>query len=297
MDTLETMRLLVRVVERRSFTQAASDLGLPRSTVTEAIKHLEARLGVRLLQRTTRLVAPTLEGEVYYRRCVAIIADIEEAEGAIAGAEPKGQLRIDVHGNMARLLVLPKLPDFLDRYPGLALHIGEGDRLVDLVRENVDCVIRAGEPAGSQMIVRRLGSFQEITVASPSYLERYGIPDSPGSLHGHQMIGFVSSATGQVMPLEFTEDGKVSEVLLPARITTTSSDTAAMLAQLGYGLVQAPRHRFTEGLESGAFQEVLAGYRPRPTPVSIFYPHNRHLSRRVRVFVDWVAGLFADKKP
>ncbi|MEJ0067222.1 MAG: LysR family transcriptional regulator [Caulobacteraceae bacterium] len=157
MDKLDSMRLLVRVVERQSFSAAASDLGLPRSSATTAIKQVEARLGVRLLQRTTRQVTPTLEGEIYYRRCKAILAEIEDAEAALGGGEARGLLRIDVHGPMARTFVLPGLPAFLERHPGLTLHIGEGDRFVDIVREGYDCVIRAGEIADSDMIVRRLG--------------------------------------------------------------------------------------------------------------------------------------------
>src|SRR5580692_11146552 len=191
MDRFDSMNLLIRVVERRSFTAAASDLGLPRSSATLAIKQFEERLGIRLLHRTTRHVTPTAEGEVYYRRCKAILAEIEDAEAALAGGEVRGLLRIDVHGPMARTFVLP----------GLTLHIGEGDRFVDLVREGYDCVIRAGEITGSDMIVRRLGLAYEGTFASPAYLARKGTPRTLGDLQGHEMIGFSSSRTGQVLPL------------------------------------------------------------------------------------------------
>src|SRR5260370_27996082 len=140
MDRFDAMRVFSRVVERRSFTLAAEDLALPRSTVTDAVKQLEARLGVRLLQRTTRHVSPTLDGEAYYRRCLALIADLEDAESAFSDAKPRGLLRVDVHGTLARHFVLPALPAFLARYPALQLHIGEGDRLVHLVRDGVHCV-------------------------------------------------------------------------------------------------------------------------------------------------------------
>ncbi len=151
MDRLDAMRLFTRIVDRRSFTLAAQDLGLPRSTATDAIRQTEARLGVQLLQRTTRHVSPTLDGEAYYRRCLSIIADIEDAESGFGDVKPRGQLRIDVHGTLLRHLVLPALPKFLAQYPALQLHIGEGDRLVDLVREGVDCVIRSGELHDSTM--------------------------------------------------------------------------------------------------------------------------------------------------
>jgi DNA-binding transcriptional LysR family regulator len=296
MDTVDSMRVFVRIVERRSFTAAAADLGVPRSTVTETIKQHEARLGVRLLQRTTRHVAPTLEGEAYYQRCVAILADIEEAESSFSGKTVRGALRIDVHGNMARHFLLPHLPEFLSRYPDLALHIGEGDRFVDLVREGIDCVVRAGEPPDSGMIIRRLGQFEEVTVASPEYLRKHGVPASPDDLDGHLMIGFVSSRTGKILPLEFTQRGKIREVTLPTRITVTSSDTSAALAKLGFGLTQAPRHRFDADIASGALVEVLAEFPPSPTPLSALYPHSRQLSPRVRVFVDWLVKILADNK-
>src|SRR6478736_1728504 len=156
MDRFDAMRVFSRVVERRSFTLAAEDTGLPRSTVTDAVKQLEARLGVRLLQRTTRHVSPTLDGEAYYQRCLSILADIEEAEGAFAGAKPKGLLRVDVHGTLARHFVMPRLPDFLAEYPGIELYMSEGDRLVDVIREGIDCVLRVGGLQDSDMIARRI---------------------------------------------------------------------------------------------------------------------------------------------
>src|SRR3954467_15687445 len=207
LDRLDAMRLFARIVERRSFTLAPHHPGLPRSTVTETVQQLETRLGVRLLQRTTRHVAPTLDGEVYYRRCLTIIADIEEAEGAFTDVKPRGLLRIDVHGTLARHFLLPGLPRFLADYPDLRLHIGEGDRLVDLIREGVDCVVRVGALSDSAMIARRIAMLREGTCASPDYLERFGTPRTVDDLASHRVVGFVSSATGTVIPLEFVVDG------------------------------------------------------------------------------------------
>jgi DNA-binding transcriptional LysR family regulator len=292
MDRLDRMRLFVRVVERGSFTAAAADLGVPRSTATEAMKALEASLGVRLLDRTTRHVAPTLDGQEYYRRCLAILADLDEAEGALSNAEPRGLLRIDAHGLITRTFLLPHLPDFLDRYPLIDLHFGQSDRLVDLVREGVDVVIRAGELADSGLIARRLGLIEEITVASPTYLARHGIPRTPDDLAGHEMIGFLSSRTGDLMPLEFMVDGQLREVRLRARITVDNSDTAADLVRRGWGLAQAPRYRFAQDLADGRLVEVLGGYPPSPTPLSALYPQNRQLAHRVRVFLNWITELF-----
>lgn len=291
MDKLDTLRLFARIVERRSFVGAAGDLGIPRSTATEAIKQLEARLNVRLLQRTTRVLTPTLDGEAFYERCLRILAEIDEAETAFSGALPGGLLRIDVHGTMARRLLLPHLPAFLARYPDLRLHIGEGDRWVDLVREGVDCVVRVGAPTDSGMIVRRLGEIREATAASAAYLARHGTPRTPEELDGHQMVGFVSSRTGGVLPLEFTVDGQVRKVALPARITVTGADTSAALAGLGFGIIQAPRHRLDAEFASGALVEILHDYPPPALPVSALYPHSRQLSPRVRVFVDWLVEI------
>ena len=288
MDRLDSMRLLVRVVERQSFSAAASDLGLPRSSATTAIKQLEARLGVRLLQRTTRQVTPTLEGETYYRRCKAILAEIEDAEAALGGGEARGLLRIDVHGPMARTFLLPQLPVFLERHPGLTLHIGEGDRFVDIVREGYDCVIRAGEIADSDMIVRRLRLAPEGTFASPAYLARRGMPRTLEELEGHEMIGFASSRTGQVLPLEFMVGGALRTLTLPCRLTVTNSETYAALARLGFGLMQAPRYSYERDLAAGTLVELLPDHPPSPTPISVLYPKSRQLSPRVRVFIDWL---------
>ena len=168
MDRFDAMRVFTRVVERRSFTLAAEDLALPRSTVTDAVKQLEARLGVRLLERTTRQVRPTLDGESYHRRCLSLIADLEDAEAAFGGAKPKGLLRVDVHGTLARHFVMPRLPDFLAEYPGIELYMSEGDRLADLIREGIDCVLRVGEPQDCDMIARQVVMLDRLTCAAPN---------------------------------------------------------------------------------------------------------------------------------
>lgn len=297
MDRFDAMRLFVRLVERQSFTAAAADLGIPRSTASEVLRGLEARLGARLLERTTRHVTPTLDGEDYYRRCVAILAEVEEAEAAMRDAQPRGLLRIDAHPLLTRTFILPHLPAFLTRYPQLDLQIGQGDRLVDLVREGIDCVIRSGEPEDSGMIQRRLGTIAEVTVASPAYLARRGTPATPDALDGHQMVAFLSSRTGDVLPLEFSVAGTLRHVVLPSRVRVNNSDTMADLARLGFGLAQAPRYRFADDLASGALVEVLADHPPSPTPLCALYPQNRQLALRLRVFLDWIAGIFAEAKP
>lgn len=294
MDRFDAMRVFSRVVERRSFTLAAEDTGLPRSTVTDAVKQLEARLGVQLLQRTTRHVSPTLDGEAYYQRCLSILADIEDAEGAFAGAKPKGLLRVDVHGTLGRHFLLPSLPAFLETYPDIEIHISEGDRYVDLIREGIDCVLRAGSLQDSDMVARRVAVLDEMTLASPAYIAEHGQPAHPDDLPGtHRMVAFHSTATGSLLPLEFIVDGIVRKIMLPCTISVNGAETYLATATLGLGLIQIPRYRGEIAVQAGELVEVLPDYPPTSTPVSLLYPRNRQLSPRVRVFIDWVAKEFA----
>jgi DNA-binding transcriptional LysR family regulator len=294
-DRIEAMRAFVRVVERRSFARAAHDLAQPRSRLSEAVQRLERQVGVRLLTRTTRHVAPTPEGDEYYRRWLAILAEIDAAEAAITATTPAGPLRVDVHGTMARHFLLPDLPEFLHRYPGIQLHVGEGDRLVDLVAEGIDCVIRVGEPAESGLIGRRLGVLEEGTFASPAYLERHGPPTSPEALQGHRIVGFVSSLTRAVLPLEFRLPEGVISVPLPASVTVSAAASYVCLAIHGMGLIQVPRYRVARELAAGSLIEVLADTPPEPSPVYVLYPAGRHPSSRTRAFVDWASALLMSK--
>lgn len=296
MDRLDAMRVFSRVVERRSFTLAAEDTGLPRSTVTEAVKQLEKRLGVRLLERTTRQVSPTEDGDAYYRRCLAILADIEDAEAGFAGVRPKGPLRVNVVGRLARHFLLPGLPAFLADYPDIQLHLGEADRYVDPIREGIDCVLRVGEIGTEDMIARPVGLLEEVTCASADYIARFGMPRTLEELGGHRMIGFWSSALGGVMPLEFTVDGAIRNVTLPATVSVNGTEMLAATVRLGLGIVQVPRYAFEEELRTGTLVELLPEHPPTPTPVSLLYPRDRQLSPRVRVFIDWLMREFASRR-
>ncbi len=292
MDYLDSLRLFIRVVERGSFTAAAADHGVPRSTATEAIRQLEMRLGVRLLDRTTRHVAATLDGDQYYQRCLAILADLDDAEAMLRDSEPHGLLRIEAPGLLTRTFILPLLPSFLDRHSRIEIQFGQSDRLVDLVREGVDCAIRVGEPVDSSLVLRRLGTIKEVTVASPDYLARYGIPRSVDDLEGHRMVGFLSSRTGDILPLEFEVAGELRKIRLPMRVSSDHSDTTADLARRGFGLVQAPRYRFVDDLAEGRLVEVLPDCPPSPTPLSALYLPSRQSAPRLRVFLDYLADMF-----
>src|SRR5690348_3786984 len=227
MDRLEAMRLYTRIVELGSFTAAADDLNLPRATVTHAIKRLEARLGAQLLQRTTRRVRSTRDGETYYGHCVRLLADMDEVEADFREAlvQPKGRLRVDLPATLARLLVIPALRDFFARYPQIHLDIGTGDRFVDLVREGVDCVLRIGELADSDMVGRRVGRFELATVVSSAYLRRHRAPDSLAALQdGHVAVNWISPTTRRVEPLEFMVGRKRREVALPGCVSVSSAE-------------------------------------------------------------------------
>jgi len=293
MDRIDAMRAFARIVERGSFVRAAEDLGLPASTATDAVKQLERRLGVRLLERTTRQVRATPDGEAYYRRCLSILDEIEEAESAFSDARPKGLLRVNVLGTHARTLIVPGLPGFFAAYPDVELYLSEADRFVDLVREGIDCVVRAGELEESDLVGRRIALFEEVTVASPDYVERMGRPKRWDALEGHRVVGFRSSTTGGVMPLEFMVDGVRRTVALPATLSVSGTDTLRVAALRGLGIIQVPRYSVRDDMERGDLVELLPDTLPSPTPVHVLYPRNRHLSLRVRVFIDWVAAEYA----
>jgi DNA-binding transcriptional LysR family regulator len=297
MDRLEAMRVFSRVVERRSFTLASQDTGVPRSTVTTVVRELETRLGTRLLQRTTRTVRPTLDGEAYYRRCLAILDDVEDAEGAFKGAEPRGLLRIDVQGTLARHFLLPGLPDFLARYPGIALSMSESDRWIDPVQEGVDCVLRWGQLPDSELVARRVAVLQRLTCATPGYLERHGTPGTLADLAGHRIVGLRSLTSGALAPLEFSVDGTVQTVPLPATLSVTGPESYLRGLQLGLGIAQLPRFHVEADLASGRLVALLEDCPPPPGPVSLVYARSRHLSPRVRAFIDWAAHEFARRAP
>jgi DNA-binding transcriptional LysR family regulator len=293
MDRLDAMRLFVRVVDRRSFTHAARDLGIPRSTATQVIKQLEQRLGAALLLRTTRAVRPTLDGEAYYRRCLAILDDVEDAEGAFNDAVPKGTLRIEVQGTLARHFLMPALPQFLSDYPELKVVMSEGERWVDVIEEGVDCVLRYGVLKDSDLAVRRVAMLERITIAAPSYLDRFGCPRTLDDLVQHRVVGLRSITTGALIPLEFLDSDGVRKIEMDGPLAVTGTESLRDAVLLGLGLMQMPVFHIESDLAAGRVVRVLADHQVPPVPVSVLYPRNRQLSPRVRVFIDWVARRFA----
>lgn len=293
MDRFQEMQVFVRIAERGSFSQAAEDLQIPRATVTNLIKRMEKRLGARLLERTTRQVRLTHDGEAYYQRCVRLLADLEEADGAFLNTAPKGLLRVNAQGTLAKYFVMPGLPGLLERYPDIVLHLGEDDRLVDMVREGVDCVLRAGALQDSSLVGRQIALMPQVTVASPAYLARFGTPASVDDLTGHRAVDYLSSATGRSIALDFMVDGRNVLVRPGSVISVTGAELYTGAALAGLGLAQVPRYRVERELAAGHLRIVLPKAPPAPMPVSVLYPQNRQVSARVRVFTQWLADVFA----
>jgi DNA-binding transcriptional LysR family regulator len=292
MDRFQEMQVFIRIAERGSFTRAADDLQIPRATVTNLLKRMEERLGTRLLERTTRTVRLTHDGEAFYRRCVRLVADMEEAEGSFRHVAPKGLLRVNVQGTLAKHFVVPALPDFVAQYPDIQLHLGEDDRLVDLVREGIDCVLRAGTLQDSSMVGRRVASMEQVTVASPAYLAHFGEPATLQALEDHRAVNYVSSGSGRALPMEFTVDGSVVEMQLSSVVSVTGADLYTGSAIAGLGIVQVPRYRVADELAAGRLKVLLGDFPPPSMPVSVLYPQSRQLSSRVRVFAQWLRDIF-----
>ncbi|KAB2965888.1 LysR family transcriptional regulator [Zoogloea sp.] len=295
MDHLLAMRLFVRIVELKSFSRAAEQLELPRGSATQIIKQLEARLGVKLLLRTTRQVRTTVDGELYYARCAAILVEIDEVEAAFSQAarQPQGRIRINMSSSLCRHILIPALPGFCARYPDIVLDIGVQDKQIDLVSEGVDCVLRIGELRDSALVARPLARLEQLTCASPSYLARYGTPTRLDELSQHRTVDYISASSGRSVPLEFSVDGRIEYRSLPASVAVNNGDAYVAACEADFGIIQLPTYHVRARLEAGTLVEILPAHRPPPLPLHVLYPQNRHLSQRVRIFVDWLGELFA----
>lgn len=299
MDRLQAMHVYCRVVEVHSFSKAAESLEMPPSTVTRIIKELEAFLGVRLLQRTTRHISLTPDGSLYYDHCRKLLAEIEQLESSFARAgRPRGKLRVDMTSSFARLFVVPAIRDFLAAYPDVEVTLSLGDRTIDLVQEGVDCVIRAGVPQDSTTLVaRRIAGFDWVTCASPAYLEMYGEPQSLDDLRHHHAVGFLSNRSGRRAHWSFVIEGEEAAAPIQERITVNDTDTYLACGLEGLGLIRAASYLVIPYLRSGQLRQVLPDLTAPTVPLSIIYPKNRHLSPTVRAFSDWIAQRVAEMEP
>jgi LysR family transcriptional regulator for bpeEF and oprC len=291
MDKLRAMQIFSRVVEARSFAGAANILAVPRSTISRAIQELEASLGVRLLQRTTRTLHVTPNGSLYYDHCQRILGAIEGVEATLSDSTvaPRGLLRVDMTSSFARAVVLPVLHEFQTRHPAIDLTLTLGDRPVELVQEGVDCVVRAGTPASSALLVaRHLGSFDWITCASPDYLARCGTPDSLDALDGHDIVGYQSAATGRATDWRFTVDGAEHTIAAGTRLIVNDTDAYLGCGLEGLGLIRVASYVALPHLKAGRLVRVLPAVQGPPVPLSLIYPQDRHLASTVRAFADWL---------
>ncbi|MTH35066.1 LysR family transcriptional regulator [Paracoccus limosus] len=293
MDQLDLYRIFIRVVEARSFTRAADTLQMPRSSVSTAIADLEARLGARLLNRTTRVVVPTDEGEEFYERCSGYLAEGEEMETMFrnAGHGIEGRIRVDLPGRIGRLIVAPALPDFLALWPGIRVELGMTDRAVDLLGERVDLALRIGPLPDSGLKARRIGEIAQINVASPAYLLQHGIPLSPADLGAHWQVAYASPSTGRVADWEWHESARTRTCPVPWRVSANSAEGYIACALAGMGLIQIPAYDVADHLARGDLVEVLPDHRAEPMPMHLLFPGNPRTLRRLTAFADWMEGV------
>jgi LysR family transcriptional regulator for bpeEF and oprC len=295
MDRFVAMKVFARVVESHSFVKAAESLQMAAPQVSRIVQALEAHLGARLLNRTTRSISVTDDGEAYYQRCIRVLAEVDEMEAELTHAKlnPKGRLKVNLPALVAKMVIIPALPDFFERYPDIEIEMGLSDRQVDIVEEGVDCVIRTGDLEDSGLVARRLGNMRRITAASPAYLEKYGEPKTIEDLRDHIGVNYVSSNTGRVRSWDYVVDGVVQTVDMRGLIAVNDVDAYVSCGLHGLGLLKSATFPLARYLESGELREVLKDYCSPVRPISIMYARNRHLPRKVRVFADWVSELFA----
>ena len=289
------MRAFTRVVETGSFTQAADSLNMPIATLSKLVKSLETHLEVRLLHRTTRRVVSTPEGEEYYEKALRVLIDIEDIDTSfrVTRSTPKGHLRIDVGGSTARDVLIPLLPDFMQRYPDIRIDLGVADRPVDLISGNVDCVIRGGPLNDSTLIARHIGDAEMVTCTTPDYLKKYGIPAYPEELrNGHRLICYLSPATGRPFPFRFRENGETREINAPHYLGVNESNAHLAASVAGLGIIQTFAYSVKSHLKDGSMIEILQAWRPEAYPFHVVYPQNRHLTHRLRVFISWLGEVF-----
>jgi LysR family transcriptional regulator for bpeEF and oprC len=288
------MEVFVQVVDSGGFTRAADNMQLPKATVSTLVQSLEQTLAVKLLHRTTRQVSVTSDGAAYYERCLRILSDVREAEESLSRtrASPSGRLRVEVATGLANDMIIPALPDFFERFPDIVLELGCGDRPVDLIEEGVDCAIRGGVLPDSGLIARRIGVLHFLTCASPAYLAKHGRPTHPNDLLKHRCVNYFSPKTGKIYDWDFSRGDEQIQIAVPSYIAVNDSTAYISAGLAGLGVMQMVGFSIEPYIESGELELLLEDWGSTPMPVNVVYPQNRHLSAKVRVFVEWVADLF-----
>ncbi|MGA4445698.1 LysR substrate-binding domain-containing protein [Ectopseudomonas chengduensis] len=301
MDRFDAMQAFARVVETGSFTKAAATLHMSKTSVTQLVQQLEARLRVRLLNRTTRKVNVTADGAAYYERVVRLLADVDDAETSLSSASmaPRGRLRVDVPSPFARMLLIPALPAFYARYPEIQLTLGVSDRLIDIIGENVDCVVRGGEITDQSLIARHVGDLQLGIYATPGYLQRAGTPMHPRELEaaGHHTVGFLWSRTGKALPYAMQRGEERIEAHGRPLLTVDDGNAYLAAGLAGLGMLWLPHYMAKPHLASGELVRLFEDWQMKPMPMYLAFPPNRHVSAKLRVFIDWVVALMAEHAP
>jgi len=295
-NQMQAMRVFVRVVEAGTFTSAANSLRMPKPTVTKLVQGLEAHLRIKLLNRTTRRVSVTPDGSAYYERVVRLLGDLEDIESSVTHAKqrPRGRLRIDAGAAISNFIILPALPTFLAQYPEIHVELGVSDRPADLIGDNVDCVIRGGPLLEPSLVARHIGDLRWLTCATRDYFERHAKPTHPTDLEtGHTLAGYFFPRSGRMRPLIFERDGRRIEIQPSPRVAVNDSSAHFASLRAGLGLGQILSFIVSANSATEEFVPVLADWQPEALPVHVLYPANRHLSTKVRVFVDWAAELFS----
>ena len=292
MNRVEAMSLFVRVAELQSFTAAALSLGLPKSSASQAVSQLEAHLKIQLLYRTTRKVQLTHDGQAYYERCREVLAELDELDSMFEQkSDLTGALRVDMPVSLARNFLVPRLPEFLGRHPGLEIELSCTDRRVDVVAEGFDCVIRVGALADSALMSRPLGLMHMGNYASPAYLAWHGEPKTLDDLKDHHLIHYALTLGARPFGFEYHDDNEYKVVDMPGRITVNNTEAFSAAALAGLGILQSPRTGNRHHVAEGRLVEILPQYEAEPLPVSLVYPRRRHQARRVRAFMDWVSEI------
>lgn len=292
MDRLDHLRSFLRVAELGSFTAAAEQLGLPKASVSLAVQRLEAEVGVQLLHRTTRRVRLTADGAQFQQRARDLLDDMEDLQGMFRrDTQLKGRLRVDMSSGLARQLVIPHLPEFLARHPGLEIELSGTDRRVDLVREGFDCVVRVGPLDDNTLVARPLGVMHIVNCASPAYLAARGMPYSLEDLSHHALVHYVGTLGQRSPGFEYHDGQAYRSVPMRGAITVNSGEAYSAAALAGLGIIQVPRLGARVALAAGTLVEVLPACVAEPMPVTLLYAQRRHLPRRVAAFMDWMAAL------
>ena len=301
MDRFDAMQAFARVVEAGSFTKAADTLHMSTTTVTQLVQQLEARLRVKLLNRTTRKVNVTADGAVYYERVLQLLADMDDAETSLSSAAtlPRGRLRVDVPSPLASMILVPALPAFYARYPDIQIDMGVSDRIVDMIDENVDCVVRGGELTDQSLMARRVGDLPLGVFAAPSYLARVGTPVHPQDLENshHRIVGFLWARTGKPVPYAMRKH--LESLQIKGRYALAVDDGNAYLAAglAGLGVLWLPTYMSQAFVDRGELVPLFEDWSLDPMPLYVAFPPNRHISLKLRVFIEWVAELMAVHAP